>query len=215
MASALAHAEQPPEAIEGRPSSVADRTTAAAQVLSLQRAAGNRAVARFAHERPALRAPTPAASPGRGSSGHADAAGAQLLREAVSARAGQQRVQRLGWKDAPLIGKTLWCQWEMGHVYQLKAECMKEYKEACSGDMLDPACTNFCRTPLLKRDERSWYERWFGLAPDPNRVTPMAEPGSAGNPSDCIIGCMKSKDPHGIEEFLEVCAGNAASAMGD
>jgi hypothetical protein len=144
------------------------------------------------------------------------AAGARLLRDAVVARkADSQLVQRVGWKDVPLIGKTLWCQLEMGHAYALKAECMKEFKEVCSGDMLDPACTNFCRRPLLKRDERAWWERWFGLAPDPNRVVPMAEPGSSGDISGCILDCMKSKDPEAMGTFLEVCSGNAASAMGD
>ena len=124
-------------------------------------------------------------------------------------------MQRVGLKDVPLIGKTLWCQMEMGRAYALKAECMKEFKEVCSGDMLDPECTNFCRRPLLKRDERAWWERWFGLAPDPNRVVPMGEPGSSGDISGCILDCMKSKDPDAMGTFLEVCAGNAASAMGD
>jgi hypothetical protein len=224
MASSLTHAEHAPEAVGPRPSasrsSVVAGPTAAAQVLGLQRAAGNRAATRFVRDRTTPRAVQRCpADPAGASCQHGDrdveVAGAQLLREAVASRADQQLVQRLGWKDVPLIGKTVWCQMEMGHAFALRAECMKEYKEACSGDMLDPACTNFCRRPLIKRDERAWYERWFGLAPDPNRIVPMAEPGSSGNISDCIVDCMKSKDPDVMGTFLEVCSGNAASAMGD
>ena len=169
--------------------------------------------------RSATQSAGPAESAGRGGSHRDDrdavATGSRLLGEAVAARAGQQLVQRVGLKDVPLIGKTLWCQMEMGRAYALKAECMKEFKAVCSGDMLDPECTNFCRRPLLKRDERAWWERWFGLAPDPNRVVPMGEPGSSGDISGCILDCMKSKDPDAMGTFLEVCAGNAASAMGD
>lgn len=199
---------------EGMPAGEIRRTVVAGQVAP-----------ELAPDRPVgvMRSATPSAGPaelaGRGRSHHDDldgeAKGGRLLREAVPARAGQRLVQRIGLKDIPLIGKTAWCQWEMGHMYALRAECMKEFKEVCSGDMLDPACTNFCRTPLLKRDERAWWERWFGLAPDPNRVVPMGEPGSSGDISGCILDCMKSKEPEAMGTFLEVCSGNAASAMGD
>jgi hypothetical protein len=199
---------------EGMPAADIRRTVVARQLAT-----------RLLPERPgaATRSATqisaPAESAGRGRSHHddldAEATGGGLLREAVAARAGQQLVQRIGLKDVPLIGKTLWCQMEMGRAYQLRAECMKEFKEACPGDMLDPNCANFCRRPLLKRDERAWWERWFGLAPDPNRIVPMAEPGSSRDISGCILDCMKSKDPDAMGTFLEVCSGNAASAMGD
>lgn len=208
---------------------------APAGILALQRSSGNTAVARLVAEhgtQPRLQRCGADSACGcarkdadeeNAERRHLDA-GARLLREAVARKADssvapgcapRQLVQRIGWKDAPLLGKTLWCQWEMGKIYGLRAECFKEFKEVCSGDMLDPACTNFCRRPLLKRDERSWWERWFGLAPDPNRVVPMAEPGSSGDISGCLLDCMKSKDPEAMATFLEVCSGNAASAMGD
>jgi hypothetical protein len=177
---------------------------APAQVLRLQRSAGNAAVARFVTHHSAERrlqrcGANCSCGCERNEVDREELASGALLRDAVAARkigggtappaishAPRQTVQRDWWTHIPVIGgflKQAWCLQQQGHVFGLKAECMKEYNAKCGDDLLTDECQEWM-------DGAQWI-------------------------SDALLKCMKRKDPKSIYHFLEICAGAYSASLTD